>query len=111
MGRSVARCRGKARSSPRPESPGLPHRVFLLAFPSNQPSECYSEIHLNKHSLEYANEEEADLTGPEIPKGKEEKKINIEFYLISKPLSKFQSGYKSCPGLAITRRCQQLGHQ
>lgn len=34
-------------------------------------SEHYSETHLNKHSLEYANEEEADLTGPEIPKGKE----------------------------------------
>lgn len=43
----------------------------------------------NKHSLEYANEEETDLTGPEIPKGKEEKKFNIEFHLISKPLSKW----------------------
>lgn len=104
---AMARCRGKARSSPRPECPGLPHRVFLLAFRSNQPSEHYSEIHLNKHSLEYANEAEAYLTGSEIPtERKQKKKINIEFYLISK----FQSGYKSCPGLAITRRCQQLGH-
>lgn len=88
VGRIVARCRGKARSSPRPESPGLPHRVFLLAFPSNQPSECYSEIHLNKHSLEYANEEEADLTGPEIPKGKEEKKSILSSIL-------FQSHFQS----------------
>lgn len=53
--------------------------VFLLAFPSNQPSEHYSEIHLNKHSLEYANEEEADLTGPEIPKGKEAKKKKNQY--------------------------------
>lgn len=77
MGRSVARCRGKARSSPRPECPGLPHRVSLLAFPSNQPSEHYSEIHLNKHSLEYANEAEADLTGSEIPMERKQKKKSI----------------------------------
>lgn len=51
--------------------PEAPQEAFLLAPPSNQCSEHYSEIHLNKHSLEYANEEEADLTGPEIPKGKE----------------------------------------
>lgn len=69
-------------------SEALP-RAFLLAPPSNQPSEHYSKIHLNKHSLEYANDEKDDLTGPEVPKGKKGKKFNIEFDLISKPLPKW----------------------
>lgn len=88
--------------------PEAPYGAFLLAPPSSQPSEHYSEIHLNKHSLEYANEEETDLTSPEIPKGKEGENSILSFISFQ---SHFQSGSKSYPGLDITRCCPQLGCQ